>query len=66
MNINATFLPDPETGGDAHGGEGEILGEIQIEVWSGTAGTLALGIPTVRRPLFPEMLHKCWGDYVKF
>ena len=50
------FLPDPETGGDAHGGEGEILGEIQIEVWSGTAGTLALGIPTVRRPLFPEML----------
>ena len=60
MNINATFLPDPETGGDAHGGEGEVLGEVQVEVWPGPARTLALRKPTVRRPLFPEIVHIRW------
>ena len=53
------FLPDPETGGDSYRGEGKILGEIQVEVWPGPAGSLALGKPTMRSPLFPKILRKC-------
>ena len=58
MNAYATSLPDPKAGGDAHSGQGEVLGQVQVEVWPGTAGTLALRKPTVRRPLFPEIFHK--------
>ena len=58
MNGNATALPDPKAGGDAHSGQGEVLGQVQVEVWPRTAGTLALRKPTVRRPLFPEIFHK--------
>ena len=53
--------PNPKAGSDAHGGEGEILGEIQVQVRPGTAGALAVGKPTGCLPLGPEMPYQCEG-----
>ena len=63
MNAYATSLPDPKAGGDAHSGQGEVLGQVQVEVWPGTAGTLALRKPTVRRPLFPKKFNQRWVNH---